>query len=62
MARQRLLTGKYPWWDLAAEDAVDPAVGFDYQTIQRVSAAPLAYDTVNTIVLVDRPCEDRKKL
>ncbi|MDE0673544.1 MAG: DNA methyltransferase [bacterium] len=66
VARQRLLTGAYPWWNLAREDSVDPAVGFDYQTIQRVSAATLAYDTVNdpenTIVLVDRPREDRKKL
>ncbi len=66
VARQRLLTGAYPWWNLARDDSVDPAVGFDYQTIQRVSAATLAYDTVNdpenTIVLVDRPREDRKKL
>lgn len=66
VARQRLLTGTYPWWNLAQEGAVDPAVGFDYQTMQRVSAATLAYDTVNdpenTIVLVDRPREDRKKL
>lgn len=66
VARQRLLTGAYPWWSLARDDSVDPAVGFDYQTIQRVSAATLAYDTVNdpenTIVLVDRPREDRKKL
>ena len=66
VARQRLLTGAYPWWNLAREHSVDPAVGFDYQTIQRVSAATLAYDTVNdpenTIVLVDRPREDRRKL
>ena len=66
VARQRLLTGAYPWWDLTIEGAVDPAVGFDYHTLQRVSAATLAYDTVddpeNTIVLVDRPHEDRKKL
>ena len=66
VARQRLLTGAYPWWNLARDGSVDPAVGFDYQTIQRVSAATLAYDTVNdpenTIVLVDRPREDRKKL
>ena len=66
VARQRLLTGVYPWWNLAEDGAVDPAVGFDYRTMQRVSAATLAYDTVNdpenTIVLVDRPRENRKKL
>ena len=66
VARQRLLTGAYPWWNLAQQGTVDPAVGFDYQTLQRVSAATLAYDTVNdpenTIVLVDRPHQDRKKL
>lgn len=66
VARQRLLTGVYPWWNLVQDGAVDPAVGFDYRTIQRVSAATLAYDTVdnpeNTIVLVDRPREDLKKL
>ena len=65
IARQRVLTGVHPWWSLDSESpgAADPAAGFVYETIQRVSAATLAYDQVddpeNTIELVDRPEHDR---
>ena len=65
IARQRVLTGVHPWWSLDSESpgATDPAAGFVYETIQRVSAATLAYDKVddpeNTIELVDRPGRDR---
>lgn len=65
IARQRILTGVHPWWRLDSESprATDPAAGFVYETIQRVSAATLAYDQVddpeNTIKLVDRPERDR---
>ena len=65
IARQRILTGVHPWWSLDSESSggTDPATGFVYETIQRVSAATLAYDQVddpeNTIELVDRPERDR---
>ena len=68
IARQRVLTGVHPWWRLKSEalDAADPAEGFVYETMQRVSAATLAYDQVddpeNTIELVDRPEHDRSVL
>lgn len=68
IARQRVLTGVHPWWKLKSEalDAADPAEGFVYETMQRVSAATLAYDQVddpkNTIELVDRPEHDRSVL
>ena len=65
IARQRLITGVHPWWQLDShqDDPVDPSEGFVYETIQRVSAATLAYDQVNepknTIPLVDKPLVDR---
>ena len=68
IARQRVLTGVHPWWKLNSESlgAADPSSGFVYETIQRVSAATLAYDQVNdpknTIYLVDRPEHDRSVL
>ncbi len=68
IARQRVLTGVHPWWSLDSESpgATDPAAGFVYETIQRVSAATLAYDQVddpdNTIELVDRPGRARSVL
>lgn len=68
IARQRILTGVHPWWRLKSEalDAADPAEGFVYETMQRVSAATLAYDQVddpkNTIYLVDQPEHDRSVL
>ncbi|MCQ3805228.1 MAG: DNA methyltransferase [bacterium] len=67
IARQRLLTGVYPWWNLATEaNTSDPAVGFDCQTYSTVSAGTLAYDTVNdpknTKYHVNRPRDNRKKL
>lgn len=68
IARQRVLTGVHPWWSLDSESpgATDPAAGFVYETIQRVSAATLAYDQVdepeNTIELVDRPERARSVL
>ena len=68
IARQRILTGVHPWWRLKSEalDAADPAEGFVYKTMQRVSAATLAYDQVddpeNTIYLVDKPEHNRSVL
>lgn len=58
IARRHMITRTYPWWEIA-DGGTDPAAGFNLETIQRVSAATLAYDTVNdpdnTIHLVDRP-------
>ena len=64
IARQRVLTGVHPWWEVDSDipGSADPSVGFVYKTIQRVSAATLAYDQVNdpknTIYLVDKPEHD----
>ena len=64
IARRHLLTTVHPWFR-TADEGNDPSVGLDVETIQRVSAATLAYDTVddreNTIHLVDRPKEDKKR-
>ena len=61
IARRHLLTTVHPWYR-TLDGATDPSSGFDVETIQRVSAATLAYDTVNnpenTIYLVDRPKQD----
>ena len=58
IARRHMVTRTYPWWETTDGNA-DPAAGFKLETIQRVSAATLAYDQVNdsdnTIRLVDRP-------
>ena len=64
VARRHLLTTVYPWF-LIADGGDDPSVGFDHETFQRVSAATLANDEVdlpeNTLVLVDRPKENRQR-
>ena len=64
IARRHLLTATHPWYR-TVDDTSDPGAGFVYETFQRVSAATLAYDTVNdpenTIPLVDRPEEDKKR-
>ena len=58
VARRHLLTSTYPWYR-TRDGGNDPGAGLDTETMQRVSAATLAYDTVNdpenTIYLVDRP-------
>ncbi len=64
IARRHLLTTVHPWFQ-TIDSGSDPSAGFDVETMQRVSAATLAYDTVddpeNTIYLVDRPKEDKKR-
>ena len=64
IARRHLITTLHPWYQ-TTDNGSDPSVGFNVETMQRVSAATLAYDTVddleNTIYLVDRPKEDKKR-
>ena len=64
VARRHLLTAVHPWYR-TRDGGSDPAAGLDVETMQRVSAATLAYDTVNdpenTIYLVDRPKQDTKR-
>ncbi len=64
IARRHLLTTVHPWYR-TLDGASDPASGFDVETIQRVSAATLAYDKVdnpeNTIHLVDHPKRERTR-
>ncbi|MCY3863083.1 MAG: site-specific DNA-methyltransferase [bacterium] len=64
VARRHLLTAVHPWYR-TRDGGSDPASGLEVETMQRVSAATLAYDTVhdpeNTIHLVDRPKEDTKR-
>ena len=64
IARRHLLTAVHPWYR-TVDGGSDPSAGLDVETMQRVSAATLAYDTVddpeNTIYLVDRPREDKKR-
>ena len=62
IARRHIITRTYPWWE-TINQGTDPSAGFKLETIQRVSAATLAYDKVNdpenTIHLVDRPHKTR---
>ena len=62
VARRHLLTSTYPWYR-TLDGGNDPGAGLDTETMQRVSAATLAYDTVNapenTIHLVDRLKEEK---
>ena len=64
IARRHLLTAVHPWYR-TRDGGNDPASGLEVETMQRVSAATLAYDKVNdpenTIHLVDRPTEDTKR-
>jgi len=64
IARRHLLTTVHPWYK-TLDGGSDPAAGLEVETIQRVSAATLAYDQVddpeNTIFLVDRPKRDRTR-
>ncbi len=64
VARRHLLTATHPWFR-TRDDSSDPAAGLEVETMQRVSAATLAYDTVNdpenTIYLVDWPIKDKKR-
>ena len=65
IARQRIATATFPYWQITgpADGAVrsaDPARGFVYESIPRVSAAILAYDRQpDPVVLVDRPHRKR---
>ena len=64
VARRHLLTSTYPWYR-TLDGGSDPGAGLDVETMQRVSAATLAYDTVNdpenTIYLVDRPHTEKRR-
>lgn len=64
IARRHLFTAVHPWYH-TVDNGSDPSAGFEVTTIQDVSAGRLAYDTVddpeNTIYLVDRPKEDKKR-
>ena len=64
IARRHLLTSVHPWYQ-TIDGGIDPSVGFDVKTINSVSPSTLADDTVNdpenTIYLVDRPKEDKKR-
>ncbi|WP_419924937.1 site-specific DNA-methyltransferase [Candidatus Poriferisocius sp.] len=64
VARRHLLTAVHPWYR-TRDGGSDPAAGLEVETMQRVSAATLAYDKVNdpenTIYLVDRPKKDTKR-
>ena len=64
IARRHLLTRIHSWFR-TRDGNNNPAAGFEAETMQRVSAATLAYDTVNnpenTIPLVDRPRLDTKR-
>lgn len=64
IARRHLLSAVHPWYRTTDEGS-DPSTGFDMESIQSVSAGTLAYDTLddldNTINLVDRPKEDKKR-
>lgn len=64
VARRHLLTATHPWYR-TRDGGSDPSAGLEVETMQRVSAATLAYDTVddpeNTIYLVDRPMKDAKR-
>ena len=65
VARSHLLTKPYPWHK-TKDGNTDPSVGFIEETMPRVSAATLAYGTVNDpenqIRLVDRTEIDTKKV
>ncbi|MYB25558.1 MAG: site-specific DNA-methyltransferase [Acidimicrobiia bacterium] len=64
VARRHLVTSTYPWYR-TLDGGNDPGAGLDTETMQRVSAATLAYDTVNdpenTIYLVDRPKVEKRR-
>ena len=64
VARNHLMTKPYPWHN-TVDGGADPSVGFMEKTMPRVSAATLAYGTVNDpenqIRLVDRTEIDMKK-
>ena len=64
IARRHLLTAVHSWYR-TIDGGSDPSVGFEVESIQNASTATLAYDTVddpeNTIHLVDRPKEDKKR-
>ena len=64
IARSHLLARVYPWHK-TADSGLDPAVGFVEETIPRVTAATLAYRTVddpaNRIRLVDRTEVEARK-
>ena len=65
VARRQMLTAVHPWHEIRGGGS-DPAAGLMVDTMQKVSAATLAYDTVddpeNTIYLVDRPKRDKSRL
>ena len=64
VARKHLMTRLYPWHRIVG-DGTAPSDGFEMDTMPRVSAATLAYDTLeapeNQIALVDRTKVDKKR-
>ena len=64
VARSHLLSRAYPWHN-TVDGSADPAAGFKVQTMPRVSAATLAYGTLddpeNQIRLTDRTDVNKRK-
>ena len=64
VARSHLLARIYPWHK-TADSGLDPAAGFVEETVPRVTAATLAYGTLddpeNQIRLVDRTDVDKRR-
>ena len=61
IARQRLMTGSYDYYELAHPDE-GVGAGFRYRSVATVSARTLAYDEPpNETMLYDQPHSDRRK-
>ncbi len=62
LARQRLLTATFDWFQLKETSSVDPSCGFEYESVPRVSAGILAYNQKrDPIQLVNQPKKVRGK-
>jgi len=63
IAKTRLMTATYPWYELADKAGGDIRHGFDYKKVPHVTLKSIANgETPDTETLYDQPKEDKKKL
>jgi len=63
IAKTRLMTATYPWYELADKTGGDIRHGFDYKKVPHVTLKSIANgEPPDTETLYDQPKEDKKKL
>jgi adenine-specific DNA-methyltransferase len=63
IAKNRLLTGVFPFYELYDKINNDIRLGFNYRTVPHVTLGSIANEEpTDDVVMYDQPCEDKNKL